>query len=330
MTDRSQPATPTGSDEANVERTNVERARGFTSWRTPALVLTVVVGLSVSALLARWLEAHRPPVNVSEAAEELYVTPQSAQRMSLGFNGLVADWYWMRTLQYVGRKLVAHPDQLQLDDLSALGLKMLYPLMDATTTLDPQFMAAYEYGAVILPSIDDDAAVRLMQKGIEANPRAWRLQQYLGYIYWQRGQLREASAAYKAGSQNPDAPRWMETMAARMEAEGGDRNLAREIFRRMYDEAEDEQVKELALKRLAQLRSFDEREAIRRALADYQTRNARCPDDWPALAPLLRRSNAQLKLDAHGAPLDPADTPYVLVKDKCDVDLDPRSKVPYR
>ncbi|HVF49246.1 MAG TPA: hypothetical protein VNA19_04125 [Pyrinomonadaceae bacterium] len=325
MTDATnQAVTPDGNAGARGAR-----RRGRLTRRDGVLAFVVLAGLACSTLLTRWLDAHRPPLNVREAVEQLYVTPQSARRMSLGFNGLVADWYWMRTLQYVGRKMVKHPGQLQLDDLSELGLKMLNPLMEATTTLDPQFMAAYEYGAVILPAIDTDAALKLTQKGIDANPQAWRLYQHLGYIYWQRGQFREASEAYRKGAQVADAPRWMESMAARMEAEGGDRNLAREIFQRMHDEAEDEQVKELALKRLAQLRSFDERDVIRRALVEYQTRTGRCPEDWPALAPLLRRQ-ALIKLDARGAPLDPADTAYVLVKDKCDVDLNPRSKVPYR
>src|SRR5207248_7957270 len=141
-----------------------------------------------------------------------------ARRMSIGFNGLVADWYWMRALQYVGRKLIAYQGDLQLDDLSPVGLSQLAPLLDSATMLDPQFIPAYEYGAVVLPSIDVEAAIKLIQKGIAANPQTWRLYHQLGYIYWQQGRFQEASEAYRQGAQIASAPAWMHAMAAQMAA----------------------------------------------------------------------------------------------------------------
>jgi hypothetical protein len=38
----------------------------------------------------------------------------------------------------------------------------------------------------------------------------------------------------------------------------------------------------------------------------------------------------RVAVDASGAPLDPAGTPYVLIKGNCDLDGDPKSEVPYR
>ena len=120
----------------------------------------------------------------------------------------------------------------------------------------------------------------------------------------------------------------MEQMSARMVAEGGDRATAREMYERMREEANDEQVKHLAELRLLQIRSFDERDVIRRVLSDYAQRNGRCAASWKAVAEALRA--ARLRLDASSAPLDPANTPYALDKNGCDVDLDPRSLVPYK
>ncbi|HYO62255.1 MAG TPA: hypothetical protein VER08_01220 [Pyrinomonadaceae bacterium] len=294
-----------------------------------ALALVVALGLASAALLTRWMDARRPAPSLAAASEDLYLKPETLRRLSMSFNGLAADWYWMRTLQYVGRKVLAHGRPVELDDLSPVGLRALEPLLDATTTLDPQFMAAYEYGAVVLPSVDREAAVRVVTKGIEANPREWRLHHHLGYIHWQGGQFREAARAYSAGAQLPGAPRWMRAMAARIEAEGGDRSLAREMFARMRDEAEEESIRLMAAKRLAQLQSFDERDAIRKAITFYRERAGRCPESWAALAPLLRRVPG-LRLDRAGAPLDPADTPYRLVAEGCDVDLDENSEVPYK
>jgi hypothetical protein len=78
-----------------------------------------------------------------------------------------------------------------------------------------------------------------------------------------------------------------------------------------------------------QVDSFEERDLVRRALTEYSTRLGRCATSWKEITPALRALG--LRVDAlTGAPVDPAGTPYVLVKNGCDVDLDPQSQVPYR
>ena len=294
--------------------------------RDAALAAVVVAGLACAFALTRWLDAHRPAEDPFASYEESYVSPETARRMSLGFNGLAADWYWLRSLQYVGRKAIAHGGPVTLDDMGALGVKNLGPMLEHATTLDPQFLAAYEFGAVVLPSIDEAAAVRLLEKGVRENPGEWRLYHNLGYIHWQAGRDREAGEAYKAGARVAGAPVWMQAMAAQMEASGGSRALAREMYRRLYEESSDEQIKALAASRLAQLASLDERDAIRRALEEFRARASRCPAAWREVAPMLRA--ARLRLDASGAPLDPTDSPYVLDSAACDVRLDERSAIP--
>ena len=306
-----------------TQRDTAGRQRAVTD---AALALLVVVGLAGVFLISRRLDAVRPPEDPFASYEELYVTPEAARRLSLAFNGLAADWYWLRSLQYLGRKSAAFRGEYALDDMSALGVRNLGPLLEQATALDPQFMAAYDFGAVVLPAIDRDAAVRLVEKGIRENPDEWRLYHHLGYINWRAGRYAEAAAAYRAGSRVAGAPAWLEAMAAQIELDGGGRAVAREVYRRMYDDAADEQVKLLALRRLAQIASLDERDLIRRALSDFRARNGRCPAGWRELAAPLRA--AGLKTDASGSPLDPAGFPYVLDSPNCDVQLDQRSEVP--
>jgi tetratricopeptide (TPR) repeat protein len=291
------------------------------------LLVVLILCLGSAAGVAHWIEVRRPPQDAaSQVSDELYVTPQVARRMSLSFNGLVADWYWLRTLQYVGRKAAAHEGAIQIDNLSSLNLKILAPLLENATTLDPQFMAAYDYGAVVLPAVDVDAAIKLINKGIEANPNAWRLRAYLGYIYWQQGRYGEASEAYAAGTRIAGAPAWLGVLAAQMSTKGGSRDTARAIYETMLRTTEDEHTRALATNRLAQLQSLDEMDALRRVLASYRERNGgRCPASWRELAPILRA--ARFKQDASGAPLDPSNVPYRLVADKCDVELDEKSEV---
>ena len=139
-----------------------------------------------------------------------------------------------------------------MDDLAALNLKLLYPLLDTATTLDPQFIAVYEYGGVVLPGINDEDAIKLLKKGIENNPAEWRLYHHLGYIYWQRNDYRSGERDLRCRARRlPGAPAWMQAMSARMQAEGGSRDTAREMYTRMYEQADDEQIKRMAELRLA-------------------------------------------------------------------------------
>lgn len=310
----------------STKENNSNEARAARWRQTLLLSLVIVFGLACAAGLNRWLEINRPPVETKTEEEKLYVTGTAARRMSLGFNGLIADWYWMRSLQYVGRKVIAEGDKFQFNDLASLDLKLLYPLLDTATTLDPQFIPVYEYGAVVLPAVNDEDAIKLLKKGIENNPREWHLFHHLGYIYWQRKDYKTASETYDAGAKLPGAPAWMQTMSANMMTKGGSIDTAREMYTRIYEQADDPGIKRMAQLRLMQLDSLNERKVIQSALNNYVALRGRCASDWREVAPALRA--ARLRLDTDGAPLDPSDTPYILIKDGCEVGIDPSSKIP--
>ena len=282
--------------------------------KTVSLAVVIAIGLITTVALARFVDARRSPVDVSANDESLYLNAKTAKRISLGFNGLAADWYWMRSLQYVGRKIIEQEGNASLDDLSQLDLRLLAPLLENATTLDPEFLDPYEYAAVVLPAIDVQEAIRITRKGIDANPNAWRLYQHLGYIYWQQHDYAAAAEVYGRGAQIPGVPSWMQAMKARMAAEGGSRNTAREIYTRMFEQSVDEKVKQMAEKRLMQLDSLDQRDELHKLLAAYRTRTGRCPATWR-------------EINLPGAPLDPSGAPYVLNSGKCEVELGQGSEI---
>jgi len=289
-------------------------------------VLTIVLGLMSAVLLSRALDRRRPPLDQAQQEENLYVNGATARRLSLGFKGLIADWYWMRSLQYVGRKVLSAQSDIPIDDLGSLNLKLLAPLLDTCTTLDPAFIEPYQYAAIVLPAIDVNEAIRLTKKGIAANPNSWRLYQHLGYIYWQRGEYSKAAEVYGAGSEVSGAPPWMRAMKAKMSADGGSRSTAREIYKRMMEGSTDKDVRSMASLRLLQLDSLDQRDEIRKVLNAYHEKRGNCPKSWVEIA--LTLQSLRLTLNPQGAPLDPSGAPYQLVKNGCDVDLHPQSPIP--
>lgn len=292
--------------------------------KTLALVALIVAGLAAAIVVQHWIDDRKPVANAF-ADESLYLNPKTARRMSLSFNGLVADWYWMHSLQYVGKKILSVPEEVQIDNLQQLDLKLLAPLLDTATTLDPEFLDPYEYAAVVLPAIDVNEAIRITEKGIAANPDAWQLYQHLGYIYWQQKNYQAAAEVYGRGAKVPGAPVWMEAMRARMATEGGSRSVAREIYTRMYEQSADAKVQDMARKRLLQLDSFDQRDVLKQILTAFQQRFNRCPQSWKEIEGPLRSIRAPL--DANGSPLDPSGAPYLLKSDTCEIALDPKSQI---
>ena len=174
----------------------------------------------------------------------------------------------------------------------------------------------------------------MLNSGIAANPNAWRLYQHLGYVYWQRHDYQKASELYTVGGRLAGAPSWMLAMGARMKAEGGSRNSAREMYQHLYDLSNDKDVRDMVVKQLMRLDSLDDREMIRQVIAAYKEKNGRCPASWREISGqlgvvrMMSASNSirALKMDATGAPLDPSGVPYWL--EDCDVDLGKETQVP--
>jgi tetratricopeptide (TPR) repeat protein len=265
------------------------------------------------------------PASIEDA--DLTFKSEKLAKYDIGFNGLIADWYWISALQYLGKKAVANQGKFSYNDLKPLNPKQLYPLLDTATTLDPKFVAVYSYGAIILPSFDEEKAIKIAEKGIANNPNEWRLFQHLAYIYWKKGDFKKAASIYNEGSQIDGSPPFMKQMSARLEAEGGSRDVARQIYQQMYDEATDDQTKSLAANRLLQTESFEERDAIRQVLKDFQTQNSRCATNWNEVFPQLRQiklppNNRPLRFAQNTSPIDPSNGFYTLNSTTCEVELD--------
>ena len=307
------------------------------SRRDLALALLVTLALGASAATAHVLDARRPALLAAVTDEVPYLAPETARRLAPGFAGLVADWYWLTALQYVGRKIQEQAqlgrldlqETVQLDRLRAVDPAVLVRLFEMITALDPRFLGVYEFAAVVLPAVDVPAAVTLLEQGVRANPDQWYLHQQLAYIHWQRGDYGAAADAFRRGARMTTA-RWMEHMAERMERQGDDPRVARAMYTRMYEQAQDEQVKQWARTRLMELSSLEERAAIRRVLSDFAVAQGRCPRVWTEVTAALVA--AGLRVHPQGPPLDPSAAPYVLVVSPlgCDVVLHASSTVPRR
>lgn len=288
--------------------------------------------------LQNWLDQQpRPRVPLDDS-----VYPQAGRALkgfSLGFQSLLADWYWLRTIQYFGGRLeeiqTAQPDPttLKLSEAGSWNLAALPGLLDVVTELDPQFLAAYRFGAAFLPDAHFAEAVALLERGLRTNPTEWRLYLDLGFLHWRRRDFAAAQAAYARGSQVPGAPGWLAVLAATMAAKGNDRATAQLMLQRLYESSSDEYVRQMSRARWQALQAQNDLEQLQRWLTSQRAQTGACANSLAALVQWARRNNlplennAELLLDEGGAPVDPAGFAYRLTRQSCTADLNPQTTV---
>ncbi len=233
----------------------------------------------------------------------LYInSPAALRRLSLGYTGLLADIYWTRAVQYFGRK--RHVDSMDYN--------LLYPFLNITIDLDPHLTAAYEFGSVFLAQQPPngagmpDAAVQLVEKGIQNNPDNWRLFYELGFIHFvERKDYAAAARAFDAGSKVPGAHPFMKLLAARMAERGGDLETARFLWTKTYEDTKDKHIRANAAAHLRALRVDDDIIHLNELVRQFQDKTGR----WPS-------SFAELSQAGYlpGTPVDPLGNPYKLME----------------
>jgi hypothetical protein len=269
-------------------------------------LVAVAFGTSVAALFAVSvaLQVMRDRLPVARPSTERYLyvrSDEAMKRLTIAFQALAADVYWIRAIQHYGG-----------DRLSRGGgakYELLYPLLDITTTLDPRFTIAYRFGAIFLAEPypggpgRPDLAIALLRKGLLAEPTKWQYLHDIGFVhYWQRGDAREAARWFQRASEIPGAPNWLKPLAATMLIRGGDRTASRFLWQQVRDSADQEWLRALAERRLLQLRALDLIDRLEPVVRRFAA-SADPPYTWERL---VRAGVLQ------GVPLDPTGVPFEL------------------
>jgi hypothetical protein len=276
-------------------------------WLLAVLLLAGFVGVWQ---LQRRIDQQKSAVLV-EQDQLAFRSPNLVKKLSLEYTPLMAAIYWTRVVQYFGEKHRLHQTNLDL----------LWPLLDITTTLDPHLMPAYRFGSIFLSEPSPrgegrpDLAVKLLERGIAANPEEWRLYQDLGNVYYfDAKDYAKASQAYAEGSKNPRAMIWMKVMAARIAAEGESPETSYFLWLQVYETTADPAVKKNAEDHLKLMQVELDLNEINRLADEYEKRTGHRAARIGELveAGLLK-----------GIPRDPAGYPYLLGEDgKADLNLD--------
>lgn len=270
--------------------------------RTTVVACTcLAVSLTACVLLLRGIDRIRPQSSIDDV---LYMaSPKMVKRASLGFDGLMACIYWTRTVQYFGHRHFTHEK----------SYNELAPLLEITTTLDPQLFPPYQFGASFLAPAppngagQPDRAIRLMEFGIAHNPDNWQLYYDLGFVYYtELKDYRHAAEIFERGSKVPGAHPFMKILAASMAEHAGDFATARLLWSATFDTSTEKNIRQNALEHLRGISVDEDVANLQAAVTRFGENTGRLPASMDELA---------LAEHLGGIPADPDGNAYQLTPD---------------
>lgn len=189
------------------------------------------IGLFLAALGATLAAQARLPAPPSAdlRGDPLVPRPQAARVAALGFESLLADYFWLRAVQLVGGE-AENPDR----HARAIGR-----YAEAVTTLDPWVDHPYRFAALWMS--DDPEGVhqanRLLERGIAYHPRDWRNRFYLSFNYlFHLGDTEAAARELEPALGLEGAPLYLGRLLAKLRSAGGDLDAAAAYLQALLDQ----------------------------------------------------------------------------------------------
>lgn len=146
-----------------------------------ALFLALLTSLGTYLSVSK-LQALKPRQN---RFEELLYFPSGifVRESVVGYRNLVADAIWLEFIQYYGEHR-----------LTDKKFRYLGHILNVLTDLDPKFVSAYTYGALLLVTDVQDSTrgMALLEKGMNNIPQAWEIPftaGFLNYIFLRKYDL---------------------------------------------------------------------------------------------------------------------------------------------
>jgi tetratricopeptide (TPR) repeat protein len=198
------------------------------------LARRATLALLLLAVIAATTAAHRRiPDDVRTQRGDAYVPrPEFAKALSLGFDAVLADYYWVQAVLLVGGSNNPQKEATQLGRL-----------VDVVTTLDPWVDHPYRFGAVWLDATLEDVrhGNMLLRRSFPYHPDEWRNRFYLGFnlFYYLEDHAGAAEILHEA-SQLPGSPAYLPRLVARLRSEVADLDAAGMFLEELVRTTEDE------------------------------------------------------------------------------------------
>jgi len=182
---------------------------------------------------------------------------------SLGFPEVLADAIYIWSIQYYSNYTAA--DRFAYLDHIYSGV---------ITELDPHYVDPYLIGSLIMSTEagDHEMALRLLDKGIAANPHEWILPFEAGFTcYNDIKDFQRAAAYFEKAIANPEAPGAIRRMHAEMFNKLGDKRASLDYWLEVHETADDAYVEDISWRHVHDLRIEIDLQTLREALEAWKS-----------------------------------------------------------
>ncbi len=196
----------------------------------------ILLGVFAAVVIGTgYVHTHIPPTTRVDRGEAFVPDPLIAKTLSLGFDAVLADYYWLQAVQAIGGDSWITPELA-----THIG-----KLVDLVTTLNPWVDHPYRFAAIWLTESEANVrtANRLLRRGIEHHPDEWRNPFYLGFNhFFYLLENEEAADALERAARLPGSPAYLNRLAARLRSENATIDVAEAMLRQLLGETKDEGV----------------------------------------------------------------------------------------
>jgi len=228
------------------------------------------------------------------AAQVLYLpSGRYLKVVSLGYSSVMADAIYIWSIQYYSN--YGRADRFTY-------LEHIYG--NVITELDPHYIDPYLIGSLIMSfeAHDNEMALRLLDKGIAANPDEWILPFEAGYTcYNSLHDYTRAAAYFERAMKIPGAPSAIRRMRAEMYNKMGDKRASLGYWKEVLGQADNDYVRDVASRHVHDLTIEVDVEELSKAVAAYRARHGANPPSLTAL---------EIGGFIRGEPVDPDGKPY--------------------
>jgi hypothetical protein len=224
----------------------------------PCLLLTL---LGLSIVLRLVLE--QGDIREFASNQHLVLLPKGEvlKPLVLGHTQVTADLIWLEFVQVLGSADVREEDY-----------EWIRHALDVITTLDPQFVEAYDLGGVVLAELGKhvDWSNALLEKGMTSNPQAWRLPFLLGFNHFFHLHDYGRAAIYLSkAARLPGSPAYVPELAARLYVQADSPEVALEFLDTMQRESQDPRVVTALERRRKEVLIERDLALIKKAVGDH-------------------------------------------------------------
>ena len=266
------------------------RSSSIVRWVFPVIWLSLLV---VSIVLR--VDFEQRDVREFASRQSLILLPKGEflKPIVLGHEQLAADLIWLEFVQVLGSDHVDEQDY-----------EWIRHALDVVTTLDPQFVEAYDFGGVVLAELGThvDWSNALLEKGMTANPQAWRLPFLLGFNHFFHLQDYGRAATFLSrAARLPGSPPYVPELAARLYVQADAHEVALVFLETMQREAQDAAIVTALERRRKEVLIERDLATMEKAIADHLAGYGALP---PSLEQLVERGLL------HSLPVEPFEGSY--------------------